>query len=198
MPLHCTATRPNFLNVYFFSFSNPVACLDGILENRTYQFLMFFVFSRLLSNTLASTSHALISGYDICDNECRTNTPTLARSSWPLSVVYTRLQYVNMWPSKSACLFWACFFELKHWHGVADQVRIELTSTLSLIWILRRWCFEQKSTNSQFFAHCVVCELLHIQPIWTKGTNVSDSNLNRCTIRKTISDLNDMVSSDIY
>ena len=52
MLLHCAATRPNFLNV----FSNPVACFDDILENGTYNFLTFFVFHRLFSSNLVSTS----------------------------------------------------------------------------------------------------------------------------------------------
>ena len=58
MSLHCAATRPKFLNVYFFSFSNPVACLDDILENQHNTiFNDFFVLSGLLSGALMSTSN---------------------------------------------------------------------------------------------------------------------------------------------
>ena len=58
MPMYCAATRPKFLNVYFFSFSNPVACLDDMLENLTYLtfFIDCFVFSCLPSSTLMLTS----------------------------------------------------------------------------------------------------------------------------------------------
>ena len=44
--------------MFVFSLSNPMACLDGILENGTYLtiFNVFFVFPRLLSSTLVSTS----------------------------------------------------------------------------------------------------------------------------------------------
>ena len=48
MPLHCAATKPNFLNVYIFFFFKPCGwptCLDDILENGTWQCFMFFCFT---------------------------------------------------------------------------------------------------------------------------------------------------------
>ena len=56
MSLHCAATRPKFLNVFF---SNPLTYWLETLENPTWQFLMFFVFFRLLTSTLVSTSCSL-------------------------------------------------------------------------------------------------------------------------------------------
>ena len=42
MPLHCAAIRPKFVNVFF---SNPVACLDEILQNRNNNFYFYFFLS---------------------------------------------------------------------------------------------------------------------------------------------------------
>ena len=43
MPLHCAAIRPKFVNVNFFS--NLVACLDEILQNRNNNFYFYFFLS---------------------------------------------------------------------------------------------------------------------------------------------------------
>ena len=62
MPLHCAATRPKFLNVPLFSKPCDLLTRDTWESNITI-FNIFFVFFRLLSITLVSTSlsyHALI------------------------------------------------------------------------------------------------------------------------------------------